>query len=76
MSFSSHPFRDFDVGLDVNGYYHWQCNSCGATSNIFVSEASIKDIHLEFIAHVKKSHRLTIEDVEGWYSRMGDSDYE
>jgi len=70
MSFSSHPFKDFDVGYSENGYYHWICDGCGANSMPFASETSLKIVHRSFTNHVRKSHKMAEDNVKDWTSRV------
>lgn len=70
MSFSTHPFRDLDIGYDGDGCYRWVCDSCGATSRIFSGATNLIDIHIDYINHIERSHKLDRYKVEGWTSRI------
>ncbi len=70
MSFSTHPFKDFDIGFDQYGYYHWICDGCGKASRIFSGRTYITTIHLDYIRHIETSHKKTREDVKDWTSRV------
>ncbi len=77
MSFDWNPFRVTTIIQDLNGRWHWYCDSCGGTSDYAYGGKEegfslIQELWLNWRYHIEASHVLNTQDTKNWSVPLND----